>query len=164
MFGNDTTVAFAGSQGNFQLNVYKPVMLHGTLESIELLADALDSFDERCARGIEPTTRNLKRERRPLADAGDRAQPAHRLRERREDRADARIASDLSLREAALKLGLVSAEDFDRWVDPKAMTAAGLAAGVRLEAIACRAKRHAILVGAGFSRPGSWRAAAAGKT
>ena len=60
VFGNDTTVAFAGSQGNFQLNVYKPVMLHGTLESIELLADALDSFDERCARGIEPIHANLK--------------------------------------------------------------------------------------------------------
>ena len=54
MFGNDATVAFAGSQGNFQLNVYKPVILHNVLESIELLADASRSFDERCARGIEP--------------------------------------------------------------------------------------------------------------
>ena len=52
VFGNDHAVAFAGSQGNFQLNVYKPVILHNVLESIELLADACRSFEERCARGI----------------------------------------------------------------------------------------------------------------
>jgi fumarate hydratase class II len=124
VFGNDTTVAFAGSQGNFQLNVYKPVMLHGTLESIELLADALRSFDERCARGIEPIHANLKANvDRSLMlvtalnphigyeNAAKIAQYAHR--------------EHTSLREAALKLGLVSAEDFDRWVDPKAMTKPG---------------------------------------
>ena len=54
VFGNDHAVAFAGSQGNFQLNVYKPVILHNLLESVELLAEACRSFDERCARGIEP--------------------------------------------------------------------------------------------------------------
>jgi fumarate hydratase, class II len=124
VFGNDTTVAFAGSQGNFQLNVYKPVMLHGTLESIELLADALNSFDERCARGIEPMHENLKANvDRSLMlvtalnphigyeNAAKIALSAHR--------------DGTSLREAALKLGLVSAEDFDRWVDPKAMTRPG---------------------------------------
>ena len=60
VFGNDAAVAFAGSQGNFQLNVYKPVMLHGVLESIELLADAMRSFDERCARGIEPDCARIR--------------------------------------------------------------------------------------------------------
>ena len=54
VFGNDAAVAFAGSQGNFQLNVFKPVMLHNVLESIRLLADACASFDEHCAAGIEP--------------------------------------------------------------------------------------------------------------
>ena len=54
VFGNDHAVAFAGSQGNFQLNVFKPVILHGVLESIELIADACRPFEERCARGIEP--------------------------------------------------------------------------------------------------------------
>src|SRR5579872_7485034 len=54
VFGNDHAIAFAGSQGNFQLNVFKPVMLHNLLESIALLSDAIRSFDERCARGIEP--------------------------------------------------------------------------------------------------------------
>ena len=60
VFGNDHAVAFAGSQGNFQLNVYKPVMLHNVLESIELLADACRSFDEHCARGIQPNLDQIR--------------------------------------------------------------------------------------------------------
>ena len=124
VFGNDTAVALAGTQGHFQLNVYKPVMLHNTLESIELLSDALRSFDERCARGIEP---NRERIAEHLADslmlvtalnphigyenAAKIAQKAHRDR--------------TSLREAALALQLVSGEDFDRWIDPVAMTRPG---------------------------------------
>jgi fumarate hydratase class II len=121
VFGNDTAVAFAGTQGHFQLNVFKPVILHNTLESIELLADGIRSFEERCARGIEP---NRERIRRNLdaslmlvtalnphigyENAAKIAQKAHR--------------DGTSLREAALTLGLVSAEDFDRWIDPAAMT------------------------------------------
>ena len=88
VFGNDAAVAFAGTQGNFQLNVYKPVMLHNLLESANLLADAVDSFDTRCARGIEPDTGAHRRARRAVADAGHRAQPAHRLREFGEDRVE----------------------------------------------------------------------------
>ncbi|MCC7215598.1 MAG: class II fumarate hydratase, partial [Burkholderiales bacterium] len=60
VFGNDTAVAFAGTQGHFQLNVYKPVILHNVLESIELLAAALASFDARCARGIEPDRARIR--------------------------------------------------------------------------------------------------------
>ena len=121
VFGNDTAVAFAGTQGHFQLNVYKPVILHNVLESIELLADAIASFDARCARGIEP---NRERIRDNVArslmlvtalnphvgyeNAAKIAQKAHR--------------EGTSLREAALALGLVNAGDFDRWTDPAAMT------------------------------------------
>ncbi len=121
VFGNDAAVAFAGSQGNFQLNVYKPVMLQGVLESIELLADAIDSFDQRCAQGIEPDLvrirQNVERSLMLVTalnphigyeNAAKIALTAHR--------------KGLSLRDAALELGLVSAEDFDRWVDPAAMT------------------------------------------
>ena len=79
VFGNDHAVAFAGSQGNFQLNVYKPVMLHNVLESIELLADACRSFDEHCARGIEPNLHSDPRPPGKRSDAGDRAESAHRL-------------------------------------------------------------------------------------
>jgi fumarate hydratase class II len=60
IFGNDHAVAFAGSQGNFQLNVYKPVMLHNVLTSIELLTDACRSFCDRCAIGIEPNQKRIK--------------------------------------------------------------------------------------------------------
>ena len=121
VFGNDATVAFAGTQGNFQLTVYKPVMLHAALESVELLADALASFDLRCARGIEPLRGHLRAnlERSLMLvtalnphigyeNAAKIAQKAHR--------------EGTSLRAAALALGLVSAGDFDRWVDAAAMT------------------------------------------
>jgi fumarate hydratase class II len=124
VFGNDATVAFAGSQGNFQLNVYKPVMLQATLESIELLADALASFDVRCARGIEPNLEQIREnvERslmlvtalNPHIGYENSAKIA--LRAHREH---------LSLREAAEKLGLLTAEEFDRLVDPAAMTKPG---------------------------------------
>jgi fumarate hydratase class II len=60
VFGNDHAVAFAGSQGNFQLNVYKPVMLHNVLVSAELLSDACRSFSERCATGLEPDEKRIK--------------------------------------------------------------------------------------------------------
>src|SRR3979411_2637298 len=53
VFGNDHAVAFAGSQGSFQLNAYKPIILHNLLESAELLAEACSSFTERCVRGIQ---------------------------------------------------------------------------------------------------------------
>jgi fumarate hydratase class II len=124
VFGNDAAVAFAGSQGNFQLTVYKPVMLHGVLESNDLLADAIDSFDERCAQGIEPDLAriraNLERSLMLVTalnphigyeNAAKIALTAHR--------------ENLSLRDAALRLKLVSPEDFDRWVDPAAMTHPG---------------------------------------
>ncbi len=87
VYGNDQAVAFAGSQGNFQLNVFKPVMLHDVLQSIAILADGIRSFDERCARGIEPNAPAPATACGGIADAGDRAQPAHRLREGRRDRA-----------------------------------------------------------------------------
>ena len=121
VFGNDTTVAFAGTQGHFQLNVFKPIMLHNVLESIELLADGLHSFDERCARGIEP---NRERIREHLADSLMlvTALNPHIGYENSAKIALAAHREGTSLRESALKLGLVSAEDFDRWIDPAAMT------------------------------------------
>ena len=124
VFGNDAAVAFAGSQGNFQLNVYKPVMAHNLLESIELLADACAAFDAHCARGIEP---NLPRIREHLEQnlmlvtalnrhigydkAAEIAKKAHR--------------EGTTLREAALALGHVTAEQFDQWVVPIDMTRPG---------------------------------------
>ncbi|XVX21219.1 class II fumarate hydratase [Actinomycetota bacterium] len=121
VFGNDAAVAMAGSQGNFQLNVYKPVMAHGVLESIRLLADGCTSFDEHCAVGIEPDRERIAEHlesnlmlvtalnRHIGYDAAARiAKQAH--------------ADGTTLREAAVGSGEVSAEDFDRWVVPMDMT------------------------------------------
>ncbi|MGE4481711.1 class II fumarate hydratase [Acidocella sp.] len=122
VFGNDHAVAFGGSQGNFQLNVFKPVMLSNYLDSVHILADALDSFRVHCAEGIAPA---LGRIEENLANnlmlvtalnphigyskAAEIALKAHR--------------EGLTLREAALASGTLTAAQFDEWVDPKAMTA-----------------------------------------
>jgi fumarate hydratase class II len=124
VFGNDATVAFAGSQGNFQLNVYKPVMLHGVLESIALLTDAMGSFDERCARGIEPDRERIRENVERSLMLVTALNP-HIGYENAAKIALAAHREGTSLREAALKLKLVSEADFDRWVRPEAMTRPG---------------------------------------
>ncbi len=87
VFGNDAAVAFGGSQGNFQLNVFKPMMVHNVLESAELLADACRAFEEHCARGIEPDEARIKEHLDCCLMLVTALTPAHRLREVREDRA-----------------------------------------------------------------------------
>lgn len=120
VFGNDAATAFAGSQGNFQLNVYKPVMAHNVLESIALLGDACASFERHCARGIEPNRPVIERhlaDNLMLVTALNR----HIGYDKAAAIAKAALHSGRTLREAALALG-VSAEDFDAWVDPARMT------------------------------------------
>ena len=121
VFGNDAAVALAGSQGNFQLNVYKPVMLHNVLESIALLADAVRSFDEHCARGLEPDTRRIQRHVDDSLMLVTALTP-HIGYEKAAQIALTAHRDDLSLRDAALKLGFLTAEDYDRWVKPSDMT------------------------------------------
>lgn len=120
-FGNDAAVAMAGSQGNFQLNVYKPVMVHNVLESAQLIGEACISFNDQCAVGIQPNLEriqgNLDRNLMQVTalnrhigydNAAKIAKKAHK--------------EGTTLKEAALALGLVSGEDFDRWVVPLDMT------------------------------------------
>ena len=121
VFGNDATVAFAGSQGNFQLNVYKPVMAHAVLESIRLLADGCRSFTAHCARGIEPNAERIE------ANLASNLMLVTALnRHIGYDKAAAIAKSahkqGLSLREAALASGHVTGEQFDEWVVPEDMT------------------------------------------
>jgi fumarate hydratase class II len=120
VFGNDHSVAFAGSQGNFQLNVFKPVILHGVLESIQLLSDACLSFDENCAQGIEP---DLQRIREHLDNSLMlvTALNPHIGYEKAAKISMAAYHDGTSLREAALKLGYVTADQFDQWVRPEEM-------------------------------------------
>jgi fumarate hydratase class II len=121
VYGNDLSVAFAGSQGNFQLNVYKPVMLHNVMESTELLADACRTFDERCARGIEPNRARIEENLENSLMLVTALNP-HIGYEKSAKIALCAHHEGLSLREAALKLGYLSDEEFSRWVRPEEMT------------------------------------------
>ncbi|HTJ89833.1 MAG TPA: class II fumarate hydratase [Acidocella sp.] len=121
VFGNDHAVAFAGSQGNFQLNVYKPVMLHNLVESAGLLAEALDSFDEHCARGIEPATKRITQNLENSLMLVTALNP-HIGYEKAAKISLTAYREDISLREAALKLGFLTEEQFDAWVKPADMT------------------------------------------
>ncbi len=121
VFGNDHAVAFAGSQGNFQLNVYKPVILHNVLESIELLAEACVSFEERCARGIEPDLPRIKEHLENSLMLVTALNP-HIGYEKAAKIAKAAYHEDGTLRDAAIRSGYVTAQQFDEWVKPETMT------------------------------------------
>jgi fumarate hydratase class II len=121
VMGNDAAIGFAGSQGNFELNVFKPVMVFNYLHSVELLADACNSFVDHCVAGIELNraqidsyVQNSLMLVTALApkigydNAAKVAKAAHH--------------SGISLRDAAIKLGYVTAEEFDAAVKPEDMT------------------------------------------
>ncbi len=120
VIGNDVTIGIAGSQGHLELNVYKPVMIHNLLESIQLLGDACDSFNERCAAGIEPNHARIREHLENSLMLVTALNPVLGY-----DQA-ARVAKTayrdgISLREAVVKLGLMSAAEFDEHVDPSQM-------------------------------------------
>ena len=121
VFGNDAAVAFAGSQGNFQLNVFKPVMVHNVIESIRLLGDTCVAFNDNAAVGIEPNRERIQYnldQNLMLVTALNRAIGYDKAAE------IAKFAhtKKLSLREASLELGYVTAEEYDELVVPIKMT------------------------------------------
>lgn len=120
VFGNDHAVAFAGSQGNFQLNVFKPVMLHNVLESIRLLSDACTAFEEHCARGIEPNNEQIKQHLDHSLMLVTALNP-HIGYEKSAEIAIKAYREHNSLKAAALALGYVNEKDFDAWVRPEDM-------------------------------------------
>ncbi|MGG5577359.1 class II fumarate hydratase [Myroides sp. C15-4] len=120
VLGNDVTISFSGTQGQYELNVFKPVMAANFIQSAKLIGDACVSFDEHCAQGIEPNHKRIQE----LVDnslmlvtalntkigyykAAEIAQTAHE--------------NGTTLKEEAVRLGYVTPEDFDLWVDPKKM-------------------------------------------
>src|SRR5712692_756849 len=121
VFGNDHAVAFAGSQGNFQLNVYKPVILHNVLESIQLLTDASRSFCDRCAIGIEPNKKRIREHLDNCLMLVTALNP-HIGYEKAAKISLTAYHEDITLREAAVKLGFLTGEQFDSWVRPEQMT------------------------------------------
>jgi fumarate hydratase class II len=120
VLGNDATIGFAASQGNFELNVYKPVIAYNLLQSIQLLGDACGAFNDFCALGIEPRTDVIERHLRnslmlvtalnPVLGYDKAAQIAKHAH-----------AHGKTLREAAIELGLMSGEQFDAVVRPEKM-------------------------------------------
>ncbi|WP_108681061.1 class II fumarate hydratase [Methyloceanibacter sp. wino2] len=122
VFGNETTVAFAGSQGHFELNVFKPVLTYALLQSVRLLADVADSFNKNCVVGIkanrERITEHMERSLMLVTalaphigydNASEIAKTAHK--------------NGTTLKEEAVRLGHVEEEDFDRLVRPEEMVA-----------------------------------------
>jgi fumarate hydratase class II len=120
VFGNDVAVNIGGAAGNFELNVYRPLVANAFLQSVRLLGDGAASFDEHCARGIEPNRERIAElvgrslmlvtalaPRIGYDRAAEIAKKAHR--------------DGATLRETALALGHVTAEDFDRWVRAEEM-------------------------------------------
>jgi fumarate hydratase class II len=124
VMGNDVAVGIGGASGNFELNVYKPLIIHNVLQSIRLLSDGMTSFEEHCARGIEPNRERIEE----LLDrslmlvtalnpyigydkAAEIAKKAHR--------------EGTTLKEAALALGYVAEYEFDTWVRAEKMVGPG---------------------------------------
>ena len=120
VFGNDATIGFAASQGNFELNVFKPVIIYNFLQSVRLLGDAMQSFNDNCAVGIEPNLDVLERNLRNslmlvtalnpyigYENAAAIAKKAHK--------------DGTTLKEAALASGLLTEQQYDQYVDPATM-------------------------------------------
>jgi fumarate hydratase class II len=120
VMGHDTTIGIAASQGNFELNVFMPVLIYDFLESCNLLAEAMDSFRVNCVCGITPNREKIDENmRRSLMlvtalnphigyeNAAKIAKLAHR--------------EGLTLKEAALRLELLTEEEFDQWIVPEKM-------------------------------------------
>lgn len=120
VLGNDTAVGIAGSQGNFELNVFKPVIIYNVMHSLNLLADSCHSFREFCVEGIEANNQMIDyylnhslmlvtalNQHIGYDKAAKIAKTAHQ--------------DNCSLQEAAIKLGFLTAEEFKRFVNPKDM-------------------------------------------
>lgn len=120
VIGNDVSVTLAGAQGNFELNVYKPLIIHNILQSANLLSDACRTFREHMVEGIEPNLKTISRyvdqslmlvtALNPVIGYDNAAKVAKKAH-----------AEGITLRESAVALGLLSAEDFDRAVQPNQM-------------------------------------------
>jgi len=115
VMGNDATIGFAASQGNFELNVFKPVIAYNFLQSVRLLSDGMDSFNTNCAVGIEPNIETIEKNLKNSLMLVTALNPYIGYENA------AKIAKNghkkgITLKESALELGLVSSEDFDKWV------------------------------------------------
>jgi fumarate hydratase class II len=120
VFGNDVAINFGGASGNFELNVFKPLIVHNFLQSVRLLADGMHSFDVHCAQGIEPDhTRISELMERSLMLVT--ALAPHIGYDKSAQIAKLAHREGTTLKQAALKLGYVKEDEFDQWVQPMNM-------------------------------------------
>lgn len=124
VMGNDTTISIAGSNGQFELNVFKPVMINAFLQSATLLGDACRSFNDRCAVGIEPNCNRIGQHLNNSLMLVTALNP-HIGYENAAKIAKKAHAENTTLKEAAVALGLLTPQQFDEWVVPAKMTGMG---------------------------------------
>ena len=120
VMGNDTTITVSGSMGNFELNVFKPVIINAFLQSATLLADACNSFNDRCAVGIEANTTEIDKNLHNSLMLVT-ALNTHIGYEKSAQIAKKAYSDNSTLKEAAIELKLLTAEEFDKWVVPEDM-------------------------------------------
>ena len=121
VFGNDVAITVGGSQGNFELNVFKPMIAHNFLQSARLLADGMRSFDEHCAQGIEPNHARIAELMEKSLMLVTALAP-HIGYDRAAQIAKTASHEGLTLRQAALRSGFVTEQQFDQWIVPIDMT------------------------------------------
>ncbi|KPA89030.1 MULTISPECIES: class II fumarate hydratase [Pseudomonas] len=124
VLGNDVTIGFAASQGHLQLNVYKPVIIHNLLQSIQLLADGCSNFQAHCIAGLEPDPQQMAAHLERGLMLVTALNP-HIGYDKAAEIAKKAYAENLTLRESALELGYLTDEEFDAWVRPENMLEAG---------------------------------------
>lgn len=121
VMGNDMAITIGGTQGHYELNVFKPLMAANFLQSAQLLGDAALSFDEHCARGIEPNTKRIKELVNNSLMLVTALNPKIGYYKAAEI-ANAAHQNGTTLKEEAVRLGYLSAEEYDAWVKPEQMT------------------------------------------
>ena len=120
VMGNHVAISIAGSQGHFELNVFKPVIIYNLLQSIRLIGDAAASFAEHCVDGIEADVARIDELLNRSLMLVTALSP-HIGYDKAAEVAKKALKDGTTLREAAIASGHISGRDFDRWVDPKAM-------------------------------------------
>ena len=120
VFGNDAAIGFAASQGNFELNVYKPVIIYNFLQSVHLLADSMVSFDEKCIQGLEPNIEVIEENVNRSLMLVTALNP-HIGYEKAAEIAKLAFNEGTTLKEAAIKTGYLTEEQYDEWIDPRKM-------------------------------------------
>jgi fumarate hydratase class II len=120
VLGNDVAVNLGGAMGNFELNVFKPLVIHNFLQSVRLLADGAVSFNDNCAVGIEPNREHIDQLLHGSLMLVTALNP-HIGYDKAAKIAKTAHKEGTTLKEAALKLGFLTAEQFDAWVRPGEM-------------------------------------------